>query len=105
MKAHHVAAEKTFENLMTPGKNRKNVVSRKRRVVEKGDFDIGSCGSDVPGSKPKVVVMNPHSCPLRCFATGSFSESTIDFFKNAPISIVDVKVGWKSMKNWPERLF
>ena len=102
MKSHHIAAEEAFKDLFPPGKNRKNVVTGKRCVVKKGDFQVGTLLPNEAWSQPEVVIVNPDRCPLSGFSTGGIGETSIDNFKNFPISVIDVEMGWEGVQYWPE---
>ena len=102
MEADDITTEQTFQNLFSPGEDGENVVTRKRRVVEEGDLQIWSLLSDVARRKPEVVIVNPDGRSLGGLCTGSIGKSLIDLFKNGPIGVVNVEMGWECVQNWPE---
>ena len=105
MEADDITTEQTFQNLLTPGKDGENIIPRERSVMEKGDLQVWTFGSDVSRSQPKVVVMNPHRCTIGSFGACRHGETFVDLFKDLPVRIVDIEIGWECMKNWPEAFF
>ena len=105
MEADDITTEQTFQDLLTPGKDGENIIPRERSVMEKGNLQVWTFGSDVSGSQPKVVVMHPHRCTLGGFGACRHGETFVDLFKDLPVRVVDIEIGWKRMKNWPEAFF
>ena len=104
VEANNVAAEQTFEDLLPPGKNREDVVSRKGCVVEKGDLQIRTFLSDVPRGQPQVVIVDPDGGSWGSLVARGLSEASVDIFEDSPVSVVDIEIGGKRVKNRPETL-
>ena len=104
MKSDQITAQQAFKNLLTPGQDCKNIVAGEGGVMEECNLQVGSFFANVSRCKPKVVVVNPYSRFFGCFSAGCFGKTTVDLFKDAPISIIDIEVGGECMKDWPKGL-
>ena len=75
MEADDITTEQTFQDLFAPGKNGENIISRERSVMEKGNLQVWTFGSDVSRSQPKVVIVHPHRCTLGGFFACRLGET------------------------------
>ena len=85
--------------------SRSSAASDVYKRQEKGNLQVWTFCSDVTRSQPKVVVMYPHRCAFGSFGACRHSKTFVDLFKNLPVCVIYIEIGWKRMKNWPEAFF